>query len=351
VLAGLALLLAAPLARAAPGDATRLSYARTAAAAACPDREAVRAAVARRLGYDPFFPVARQSIEVDIDADATQLTANMRFIDEDGMIVGVRQLHEQLGNCDELVASLSLAISITLDPSAALEGPRREAPVSNETGPDAPPEPAQASPEAATEASPEAAEEPSPEPRRAAKSQKASPPLALRPGAERRSQSWEALLRLQALLALGRLPSTAFGARLAAGVRGGALSGALEVSGFLPTSKDSPRGGRARASSISAAAVPCYASERVAACAIVDVGIIDARGVDVSEPQHQRELYAAVGGRAELKQPLTMHWALILGAELLKNLSPLELRLHDATVWQAPAWSGALALGVELKIP
>jgi hypothetical protein len=131
----------------------------------------------------------------------------------------------------------------------------------------------------------------------------------------------------------------------------GAFRGSLEISGFLPASKDSPNGGSVRASSISAAAVPCYATERLAACGIIDVGIIDARGVDVTEPKHERELYAAMGARAELRQPLGPRWALVLGAELLKNLAPLELRLHDATVWQAPAWSGAAALGVELRIP
>jgi hypothetical protein len=101
---------------------------------------------------------------------------------------------------------------------------------------------------------------------------------------------------------------------------------------------------------ISAAAVPCYAAERFALCAVVDLGIIDAHGRDVTEPKREREMYAAVGGRAELRQKLARRWAVVLGAELTKTLTPLELRLHDATVWQAPAWSGAAALGVEVAI-
>lgn len=336
----LGVLLAAE-AHAAPGDATRLSYARTPAAAACPDREALRAAVAKRLGYDPFFSVARQAIEVDVDADAEQLTANMRFIDEGGMIVGVRHLHERLENCEELLASLSLAISITLDPSAALEGPRNDATATNESAPEASAAPPASATEPPAPVTPEIAQ----------KSPKRTASVAARPRAEGRTQYSEGVLRVQALLALGRLPSTALGARLSGGIRVGAFRGSLEASGFLPASKDSPDGGSVRASSISVAAVPCYATERVAACAMVDVGIIDARGAGVDEPKHERELYAAVGGRAELRQPLGPRWALVLGAELLKNLAPLELRLHDATVWQAPAWSGAAALGVELRIP
>ena len=51
---------------AAPGDATRLEYARSSGAAACPDRSALSAAVSKRLGYDPFFPAARQTIIVEI---------------------------------------------------------------------------------------------------------------------------------------------------------------------------------------------------------------------------------------------------------------------------------------------
>src|SRR6187455_1192643 len=105
---------------AAPGDATRLEYARSEQAAACPDRAALKAAVSKRLGYDTFFPAARQTVIVEILAQEGELRAHMRLVDENGMIVGSRELRKLVKHCDELVASFALAISIALDPSAAL---------------------------------------------------------------------------------------------------------------------------------------------------------------------------------------------------------------------------------------
>ena len=96
--------------QAAPGGAARLEYARSERAAACPDRGALKAAVSKRLGYDPFLPAARQTIVVEIiDVDGG-LRAQMRLSDENGLIIGSRELREQAGHCDELVASLALAI-------------------------------------------------------------------------------------------------------------------------------------------------------------------------------------------------------------------------------------------------
>lgn len=335
--AALLLSLSLPL-RAAPGDATRLSYSRTIAAAACPDREALRTAVAKRLGYDPFFPVARQAVEVDVDADGERLTANMRFVNEEGIILGHRRLQESVENCDELVASLALAISITLDPSAALE----EHPAAAETSP------AELTAEAAAPSSPEppAAPEPAkPDPSK----KRPSPRAALR--TTRPEATWSALLRLGPQVSVGRLPSNALGARLAAGARRGAFQASLELGAFLPTAKDSARGGSVSAGLLSLAAAPCYAAERWAACALLDIGFISAVGQGVAEPQRERELYAAVGARTELRQPLGSGWGLVLAADGTKTLNPLELRLHDAAVWKAPPWSAAAVLGVEVAFP
>ncbi|MET0790445.1 MAG: hypothetical protein ABW061_02900 [Polyangiaceae bacterium] len=115
--------LSASPASAAPGDATRLEYARSDGAGGCPDQASLQRAVVQRLGYDPFFHAAHQTVAVDITDVGSKLLARMRLVDEQGIIRGSRELNEQLGNCDELVASLALAISIALDPSAALGEP------------------------------------------------------------------------------------------------------------------------------------------------------------------------------------------------------------------------------------
>lgn len=339
-LAGLISLFGARVAYSAPGDATRLSYAHT-TAAACPDREALRAAVAKHLGYDPFFAVARQAVEVDIDADAERLTANMRFINEDGIIVGKRQLHEQPENCDELIAALALAISITLDPSAALENPHLA-----ETSPSG----------AQQEGEPSAPEEPSSADVMSAGPKRTQPPSAV-PSVSAHSRAlllaptWSSLWRVGPVVAGGRLPATALGARMEGGARYGAFQGSLEFDGFLPVSRASNLGGSVVAGLVSAALVPCYAAQRWAACALFDVGVVTARGRGVPAPQRERELYAALGLRAALRQPLGARWALVATFDVTKTLNPLKLLLHDVPVWQAPPWSGAGALAMELGFP
>src|SRR6185295_17631976 len=70
-----------------------------------------------------FFPAARQAVVVEITSVDDGLHAELRLLDENGIIRGSRQLHERPGHCDELVASLALAISIALDPAAGLTLP------------------------------------------------------------------------------------------------------------------------------------------------------------------------------------------------------------------------------------
>jgi len=93
-------------ARAAPGDATRLEYARSARAATCPDRSALQAQVSQRLGYDPVFHAARQTNTVEIIDVGDDFRAQMRLMDENGIIVGSRELREKIGHCDELVVTI-----------------------------------------------------------------------------------------------------------------------------------------------------------------------------------------------------------------------------------------------------
>jgi hypothetical protein len=320
------MLVAVP-AHAAPGDATRLSYSRARAAAACPDREALRTAVSKRLGYDPFFPVARQAIEVDIAAEGDMLTASMRFVNDAGIIVGSRKLSERPDHCAELVTSLALAISITLDPSAAFEDP--VAPVQREVDQveDAP----EVTAAPVLVEAPPMAEPPSdrlPEPRR-----RPAPRLGF---------------RAAPVLAIGRLPNVAVGASVAVGARAGIAQGFLEVSGFAAASRASNQGGSVEASLISAALVPCASFARWSACGVGALGRLSAEGRDVDAGKRERRLYAAVGVRMEVKQAVGEHLTVFLGVDALKTFTPLTFRLHGVPVWQTAWGSFGAALGVEL---
>jgi hypothetical protein len=246
---------------AAPGDATRLEYARSAQAAACPDRSALQAQVSKRLGYDPFFPAARQTISVEIiDADG-ELRAHMRLMDENGIIVGSRELHEQADHCDELVASLALAISIALDPSAALgEQPTVVVPAER-----APAPPADPAPEAEPE--PVAPEHPP---------TKESAPTQV----PESSAGARVPLRLAARTgffgALGTAPALAFGLRLGLDLQRRRFRFASEFSLQLPASKALASGGSAQTSLIGGTFAPCLASDTFAGCGLLSLGSLQA---------------------------------------------------------------------------
>jgi hypothetical protein len=330
-------------AHAAPGDATRLEYARSARAAECPDRDALKSAVVKRLGYDPFFPAARQTIVVEItDADAG-LRAQMRLVDEQGIIRGSRELSDKLENCGELVASLALAISIALDPSAALGAD----PAADAVAPPAPPPKKEATPSepAPSLAPPVAAPEPAQKPKRR---------RDRRPGGSTAAYATESAIPVQvrasAFSSLGVAPALAFGTRLGGGFRSDWFELIAEVNDQFAASRTFS-GGTAEASLLSGALAPCWARSWFAGCALFDVGSLRTVGRSVQSPLVQRSLYLALGARAEVAPVIVGHLRFLANVDLLKSLTPITLRLYGQDVWQTP-WASLIAsLGLELSFP
>jgi hypothetical protein len=292
--------------------------------------------VTKRLGYDPFFRVARQAVVVEIVARERRVVATMRLVDDDGIIQGSRELSDELGNCDELLASLALAISIALDPSAAL-GDR----------PDAAPEPApQPEAPAIHEARENASTAKGPTtkaPLRNAASSSASRP---RPPPE---AAW--VFRAAPAVSFGQLPNTAVGARLGFGLRGKGAEIATEVSAWLPAARTSARGGQVQASLIAASVTPCYGAARFAVCVIASLGQLRAEGRDLPTGTRDHSLYGALGVRLEVKQALTRSVGLFLSADASKVVTPITFRLYEQTVWSSPTLAVVTALGVSLAIP
>jgi len=325
--------LSASSASAAPGDATRLEYARSTGAAACPDRTALKAAVSKRLGYDPFFPAARQTIVVEITDLDGDLRAQMRLVDENGMIVGSRELREKAEQCDELVASLALAISIALDPSAALgAAPARATkedsvdPASGET----PPEPALAS----------LAQE--------------HPPKSSRPGAHQDAASLRNLDRLRLALRSTLFtdtgaPAIAFGWRLGFDLGRSQYRFAAEFSQQLPASKELAGGGRARASLLTGTFAPCLVSDTLAGCGLLTLGALQTRGEGIPYPSTQSTFYAALGARFEFTPRLFGKLQLVTQVDALKPLTPVSLHVVGAEVWHTPFFTFAVGAGLRLR--
>src|SRR5262245_34159142 len=97
--------------------ASRLVYGRTLATATCPDEPELRASVRSRLGYDPFFPWAGQTIVVHVAQRANRrLVGKVYLVDPEGRASPEREFTTSADECAELVETLALAIVITLDP-------------------------------------------------------------------------------------------------------------------------------------------------------------------------------------------------------------------------------------------
>src|SRR5687767_15544352 len=107
------LLLAA---NAGAAGGSRLVYGRASGAGLCPDESELRAAVRARLGYDPFFPWADQTIVVHVASRPNRrLSGKVYLVDSQGRASPEREFTTTADECNELVLALALAIVITLD--------------------------------------------------------------------------------------------------------------------------------------------------------------------------------------------------------------------------------------------
>jgi hypothetical protein len=333
-------------ARAAPGDATRLDYARGDHAASCPDREALQAAVVKRLGYDPFFPVARQTIVVAILDGEAGLRAEMRLVDADGIIRGSRELRESRGHCDELVAALALAISIALDPSAALgeeptgAGPAATAQATKAT--ESQSDPPGGGENQASESAPATPVAPA----GSAKKHR-EPPTQTEPS--RYPRGTPVGLRASGFSSLGVAPALAAGVRVGVSVRHDWFALAVEFADQLAASRTAAGGGSVIGSLAEGTLATCFAPNALAACALLSIGSLRSEGRDVPQPVNQRSLYGAIGARVELSPRLFDQLHLLMNADALKSLTPITLRLRGEDVWHTPFISLAASLGLELR--
>jgi hypothetical protein len=325
-----AVLAAAPTARAAA--ASRLAYSRTAdAAARCPDERGFRAAVAERLGYDPFFPWAEQTVSVAIFEDKGRLRAKVELVDASGIVRGARELDGRTTDCQELLASLALATSITLDPMAAptIDGPH---PTPEVVGADPQGVERTDVPKKAVETLPD---------------RTAAVHATPRPVAE--SIAWS--LRAGPLLALGAGPAPSAGARLGVGAHRGSFALFAELRADLPTGATSQEGGEARVNVWGGALAPCWGQGPWMACAIAYVGSMQARGSGVERPVSTPVFYAAAGGRIETTLPVSKDVDFILHIDGMKNLTAAELYLHQREVWRTPPFSAALGVAAGVHFP
>jgi hypothetical protein len=318
------------------GVPTRLVYSRSQSATDCPDEAALAAAVAARLGYEPFSIWGDQTILATVARQGTELIGHAELINHDGIAQGSRKVRVAGAGCDELILALALAISITLDPLHV-----------------------DAAPGATAEPTPEKAEAAEPtkdtaamadEPISAAPAPILRPPAAPKPRRVDRGPLLTWHISAAALGAFEVTPQLSFGGRLGIGARRGRWSVGLEGWTTFPTEQESDDGGEVRVSLTSAAITPCFALvPEVSLCALGSLGSMLAEGRGVEEPRTDRVLYATAGGRGLVVLPLGSTFDFVAHADLAAVLNRPRFQLDRQDVWQPGPVVALFGLGVSAR--
>ncbi len=317
-------------AQSASTEGARLEYARSDRAASCPDASALKAAVTQRLGYDPFVPAAPRTVFVEVTDVEGGLHGQMHLVDVQGIIRGVRELRERADHCDELVASLALAISIALDPSAA---PAPIAPRDTVATPEPPAI---------------AAQPPAPnirEPRPNLRTASAAPPPSPTQ-AEHDEDRARFAVRAGGFGARGTMPKSAFGVRFGGSVSGPWFRFITELSDQLPVETSLAGVGGVRLSRLGVSFAPCLARYELAACAVLDVGSLHAAGTEILDGGDRRLLDVLLGARLEYTPSIVSHLKLVATLEVGVPLDRTNFEVHRIVVWKTPAIFGSGGLGL-----
>ena len=270
----------------------RLVYVRGPGADLCPNEDAVRKAVAARLGYDPFFLSAPTTIFVEASRDGDRFVAVVKLVDDQGVERGMRHLQSHTRDCGDLIGTLALTISLVVDPVSLASAPNppdksAEAPVA----PPAPPLPPVALPAQRTDP-PQVA--------------LPSHPLAT-PEAARRADAMTFFAGVTALGSVGSALAPTAGAAVFGGARRGWASLQVEARADLPASAPGPPAARSWA--LLASLVPCAHRLRAFACGTIGLESIHATG-NAAAPRSAETLVAFAGGRLGVDLAATERFAL-----------------------------------------
>jgi hypothetical protein len=317
----LSAIAASASARANPS--ARLVYVRGPGAESCPDEDAVRTAVAARLGYDPFHAVASTTIFAEVTHARAGFGAEVKLVDDHGVQRGARKI-ATTGDCRAVIDAMALTISIVVDP-LSLTGPRpppvveEPPPVEPEPPPPAPPAP--------------------------------PPPIAPPPPPPvDRSGRVSGFAGVGTIASLGMAPGLAVGGTAFGGVRWRWISLALEGRIDLPSSAATAEGSRVRSNAIAGSFVPCVHLEVPFACALVTMGALHATS-DAEQRRSATALYTGLGARLGVAIPLATWLDLRPHVDALFSLHGHALQVGGVDVFTFPVVSGAAGLSASVRFP
>lgn len=307
-----------------------LVYSRAAGAESCADEQALRAAVAKRVGYDPFFPWAKQTVVATMERALDRgFVARVFLVDERGIRFGTREFHVE-GECAELLDAAALAIAIAIDPQI-LAGPpdTQPAPPADPSPTIQPPRDAERSPSAA------------------------SPPPADGVAPPPRSASTASGVRVSATAGIvgsvGVAPAPTVGAALGGGLRWRDASLSLEGRFDGASSAAAQGGGRVSSSLVLLTLAPCAHARSVFGCLLVQGGQLRATGDASDGTTEKSAAWWAAGARFGVAVPLGGgRTSLRVHTDVLVNLAPQTFEFNQLPAWTAPALAASLGVDVVL---
>lgn len=307
----------------------RLVYVRNADTDSCPDEKAVRAAVTARLGYDPFFPNASETMFIEISKEKGGFRARVKLVDEKNNVRGTREIAEKGRSCGTMVDTLALSISIAIDPDSLTRPPAPQATEHETSDPMAPPTPAAPVPGPRPAVSPVIATSPPPP---------ESPPA--RPPSE--AGSHLALLALPAVW-VGTGPPVAFGGEIGARLRWSRVSIGVEARGDLPGSRV-VKGVDVDMAFFGGTLVGCGHASLFFACARTTLGSVLATS-NAAKPRDASTLRVLVGASLGAEIPLWQGLSLVTRLNGNFAFGRQTIVLDGVNAFELPSFSGGLEVG------
>jgi hypothetical protein len=324
------------LATGQPGEAAaatktvRLLYVREAGVAACPAEPQLRAAVAVRLGYEPFAADARSALLARVFKSQSGYSATIELIDDAGASRGKRELATEGESCDEMAGAMALSMSIAIDPERAT---RATEPLAAEDPPESP---------TASDPAPKSAEPAAPAPLRPA-----PPPLPPvdDPPATEQPRGARVSVALGGLAMVGAAPGVAYGGNLALQRRRDWWS--LGIGGRLLHSPAE------RVDSVTQLEVTLAAAELTAClhhslleyCALGLAGATWVSASGIAQPESDAGTLGGLGLRFGVTAPISPSLGVFARLEGIGVLAPVRPQVDDRDVWTAPGVVGSLAAG------
>jgi hypothetical protein len=340
----------------APATSARLVYDRGPGAESCASEPALRAAVATRLGYDPFFPWARDTVVAEVERTGDGFRARVKLVDEDAIEHGAREIAVHNESCAAVTEAMALTISLIIDPSRMTGGPPAAASEGTQDAAASPEPP----PQRETRASPPEPEVPDSRFPAAATDRRASaPPSAggvassesAPPRRSRDAVAFEAGAQILAVYAPASDGGVGFAATF--GITWRSLSLDIEGRFDAPVSYLNTKY-QLRAESWIAAGqvVPCVHFAWAFGCAVVAAGVLQASGEAINYSTPQTAFWAAAGGRLGVQvMPFGDYLVLRAFVDVVGTFPTYTVRIDRLPIYPVPPVAGDVGLGAAWRFP